>query len=29
MKAEGQGASEIARALKICRASVYRMLETG
>jgi DNA invertase Pin-like site-specific DNA recombinase len=27
MKAEGKGASEIAKALKIGRASVYRVLE--
>jgi DNA invertase Pin-like site-specific DNA recombinase len=29
MKAEGLGASEIAKALKIGRASVYRVLEAG
>jgi DNA invertase Pin-like site-specific DNA recombinase len=29
MKAQGLGASEIAKALKIGRASVYRVLETG
>jgi hypothetical protein len=29
MKAEGMGASEIAKALKIGRASVYRALEEG
>jgi DNA invertase Pin-like site-specific DNA recombinase len=29
MKAEGKGASEIAKALKIGRASVYRVLEAG
>jgi hypothetical protein len=29
MKAQGLGASEIAKALKIGRASVYRFLETG
>src|ERR1700758_1110366 len=29
MKAEGKGASEIARALRIGRASVYRALDTG
>jgi DNA-binding IclR family transcriptional regulator len=29
MKAQGLGASEIAKALKIARASVYRMLEAG
>ena len=29
MKAEGMGASEIAKALKIGRASVYRALEGG
>ncbi len=28
MKAKGMGATEIAKALKICRASVYRALET-
>jgi DNA-binding IclR family transcriptional regulator len=27
MKAEGLGASEIAKALKIGRASVYRLME--
>jgi DNA invertase Pin-like site-specific DNA recombinase len=29
MKAQGLGASEIAKALKIGRASVYRVLEAG
>jgi DNA invertase Pin-like site-specific DNA recombinase len=29
LKAQGQGASEIAKALKIGRASVYRVLEAG
>ena len=29
MKAEGKGASEIAKALKIGQASVYRVLEAG
>jgi DNA invertase Pin-like site-specific DNA recombinase len=29
MKAQGKGASEIAKALKIGRASVYRVLEAG
>ena len=29
MKAEGMGATEIAKALKIGRASVYRALEAG
>ena len=29
MKAEGKGASEIAKALKIGRASVYGVLEAG
>jgi DNA invertase Pin-like site-specific DNA recombinase len=29
MKAQGLGASEIAKALKIGRASVYRVLEGG
>jgi DNA invertase Pin-like site-specific DNA recombinase len=29
LKAEGKGASEIAKALKIGRASVYRVLEAG
>lgn len=29
MKAQGIGASEIAKALKIGRASVYRVLEAG
>jgi len=29
MKAEGMGATEIAKALKIGRASVYRALEGG
>jgi DNA invertase Pin-like site-specific DNA recombinase len=29
MKAQGHGASEIAKALKIGRASVYRVLEAG
>jgi len=29
MKAQGLGASEIAKALKIDRASVYRVLEAG
>jgi DNA-binding IclR family transcriptional regulator len=29
MKAQGLGASEIAKTLKIGRASVYRVLETG
>jgi hypothetical protein len=29
MKAQGLGASEIAKALKICRASVYRVLEAN
>jgi DNA invertase Pin-like site-specific DNA recombinase len=29
MKAQGLGASEIAKALKIGRASVYRVLDTG
>jgi helix-turn-helix resolvase-like protein len=29
IKAQGLGASEIAKALKIGRASVYRILETG
>jgi DNA invertase Pin-like site-specific DNA recombinase len=29
MKAQGSGASEIAKALKIGRASVYRVLEAG
>jgi DNA invertase Pin-like site-specific DNA recombinase len=29
MKAQGLGASEIAKALKIGRASVYRVLEVG
>jgi DNA invertase Pin-like site-specific DNA recombinase len=29
MKAHGVGASEIAKALKIGRASVYRVLEAG
>jgi DNA invertase Pin-like site-specific DNA recombinase len=29
MKAEGKGASEIAKALKIGRASVYRVLEAN
>jgi hypothetical protein len=29
MKAQGKGASEIAKALKIGRASVYRVLETA
>jgi DNA-binding transcriptional regulator LsrR (DeoR family) len=29
MKAQGLGASEIAKALKIGRASVYRVLDAG
>jgi len=29
MKAQGLGASDIAKALKIGRASVYRVLEAG
>jgi DNA invertase Pin-like site-specific DNA recombinase len=29
MKTQGLGASEIAKALKIGRASVYRVLEAG
>jgi hypothetical protein len=29
MKAQGLGASQIAKALKIGRASVYRVLEAG
>jgi len=29
MKAQGLGASEIAKALKFGRASVYRVLEAG
>jgi hypothetical protein len=29
MKADGKGASEIAKALKIGRAPVYRVLEAG
>lgn len=29
MKAQGLGASEIAKALKIARASVYRVLDAG
>jgi DNA invertase Pin-like site-specific DNA recombinase len=29
MKAQGLGASEIAKALKIGRVSVYRVLEPG
>jgi hypothetical protein len=29
MKAQGLGASEIAKVLKIGRASVYRVLEAG
>jgi hypothetical protein len=29
MKAEGKGASEIAKALKIGRASVYRVLKAS
>jgi hypothetical protein len=29
MKAQGLGASEIAKTLKIGRASVYRVLEAG
>jgi hypothetical protein len=29
MKADGLGASEIAKALKIGRASVYRVLDAG
>jgi DNA-binding transcriptional regulator LsrR (DeoR family) len=29
MKAQGLGASEIAKALNIGRASVYRVLEAG
>jgi DNA invertase Pin-like site-specific DNA recombinase len=29
MKAQGKGASEIAKALKIDRASVYRVLEAA